>query len=236
MNHSILRGLLLVAVFGCSNLTSDSDAPVTLEVRPPAGSGISGQVEIGDTALLSGVALNQKGDSVAATFTWRTPDTALVFVDAATGKITGKQAGSARVQGRVGSLISEFVTVAIVPLADSLAIVPPDSARVLTGDTASAPLIAELDTINPTGPLAGRAIVYEIVQLFPTTDSASLNGGLFALTATTGANGQPVSPVFVRKIPGKQHPDSAFVQIRSFRPSGVTIPGSGQQFIVRFDP
>lgn len=235
MTRRFLAGILLAAA-GCSSLNGDSDSPVVIEVFPPSGSGISGQVEIGDTTQMSARALNQNGDSVAATFTWRTPDTALVFIDATTGRVTGKAPGSARVQARAGSLISDLVTLSIVPLAESLTIIPPDSARLLTTDTASTALVAELDTINPTGPLAGRRIVYEITQLFPATDTASLNGGFDALGVTTGGTGQPTVPVYVRKIPGAPHPDSAFVEIRSFRPSGALIPGSGQRFIVRFDP
>lgn len=231
-----MPGLLLAAILGCSSLTGDSSTPVVIDVFPPAGSGISGQLEIGDTAVMAARALNQQGDSVPATFVWRTADTGLVFLDTITGRVSGKQPGSARVQGRTGSLISDFVTLTVVPMADSLVLVPPDSARVLTGDTASAPLVAELDTINPVGPLSGRRIVYEITQLFPATDSASLNGGLFAVNATTTSTGQPAVPVYVRKIPGRQHPDSVYVEIRSYRPSGALIPGSGQQYIVRFDP
>lgn len=231
-----MRGLLLAAALGCSNLNGDSDAPVTIDVFPPAGSGISGQVEIGDTTVLTARALNQQGDSIAAAFVWRTADTGIVFLDPQTGEVSGKQPGTARVQARTGSLISDFITLAVVPMADSLLLIPPDSARLLAADTASAPLVAQLDTLNPDGPLSGRAIVYQVAQFFPAADSASLNGGLFALNATTTSTGQPSVPVYVRKIPGRPHPDSVYVEIRSFRPSGALIPGSGQMFIVRFDP
>jgi hypothetical protein len=229
-------GLLLATALGCSNLSGDSDTPVVIDVFAVAGSGISGQVEVGDTAVLTAMALNRQGDSVAATFTWRTPDTATVFLDPQTGQVSGKQPGTARVQARSGSLISDFVTLSVVPMADSLLVIPPDSARLLAADTASAPLITQIDSINPDGPLSGRRIVYEIIQFFPAADSASLNGGLFALNATTTTTGQPSAPVYVRKIPGRPHPDSVYVEIRSYRPSGVLIPGSGQVFIVRFDP
>lgn len=231
-----MPGLLLAAALGCSNLAGDSSSAVLIDVFPIAGSGISGQVEIGDTAVMTARALNQQGDSVAATFTWRTADTGIVFLDPQTGLVSGKLPGTARVQARTGSLISDFVTLTVVATADSLVLVPPDSARLLAGDTASAPLIAEMDSINPDGPLSGRRIVYQITQFFPAADSASLNGGLFALNATTTFTGQPSVPVYVRKIPGRPHPDSVYVEIRSYRPSGAPIPGSGQVFIVRFDP
>ena len=50
---TIVRGLLLLAVFGCSNLSGDSDTPVVIDIFAPSGSGISAQVEIGDTAVMS---------------------------------------------------------------------------------------------------------------------------------------------------------------------------------------
>ena len=241
----MMRGLLLGAALGCSNLSGDSSTPVVIEVFPPAGSGISGQVEIGDTAALTARALNAQGDSIAATFTWRTPDTAIVFLDPSTGLVSGKVPGTARVQARSGSLISDFVILTVVPRADSLVLVPPDSARLLAADTASAPLVAELDSINlvgPTlGPLAGRRLVYELVPIPADTGVATLNGGVDTLATTTGATGRPTAPVYVRKVPGKAHPDSVYVEVRSYRPSSgptapVLIPGSGQRFIVRFDP
>jgi len=240
-----MRGLLLAAALGCSNLSGDSSTPVVIDVFPPAGSGISGQVEIGDVATLTARALNQQGDSIAATFTWHTADTAIVFLDPSTGEVSGKLPGTARVQARSGSLVSDFVTLTVVPRADTLVLISPASVQVLSLDTASVPLVAELDSINlvgPTlGPLAGRQLVYELVPIPADTGIATLNGGVDTLATTTGATGSPTTPVYVRKVPGKAHPDSVYVEVRSYRPSSTTllpvlIPGSGQRFIVRFDP
>lgn len=229
--------LLFAAAAACSNLNGDSDTPILIQVTPPAQSGISGQVEIGDTSAMTAVAINQNGDTVAATFKWRAVDTGLVAIDSVTGLVTGKAAGVARVQVRTGSLISDLISLTIVPFADSLQIIPPDSARLLVTDTASAALVAEIDTTNPTGPLTGRRLGYEIVQVFGQPgDSASLNGGFNAVGATTTSTGRPTTPVYVRKIPGVAYPDSLLVAVSSIRPGGDSIPGSGQVFIVRFDP
>jgi hypothetical protein len=229
--------LTVLAIAGCSDLSGDSDTPIALEIRAPAGpGGTNPPVEIGDTIQLSAVAFNQAGDSVAATFLWRTPDTALMFVESATGRITGKKPGTGRVQVTSGSLTSDFVQFLIFPAAESLSIVPPDSARVLLTDTASAALIAQLDTLNPTGPLQGRQIVYQLTDIFGLPgDTASLGGGVMLRTVTTSSIGQPAVPVYVRPIPTLPRPDSVFVEINALRPSGVPIPGSGQRFIVRFD-
>ena len=222
---------------GCSNLSGDSDTPIILEIRSPAGvAGGPPPVEIGDTIQLSARALNQEGDSVAATLTWRTPDTALIFLDPATGRLSGKKLGSGRVQVTSGNLTSDLITLAIVPAAESLMIVPPDSARVLVSDTASAPLIAELDTLNPTGPLSGRQIIYQLTTIFGQPgDTASLGGGVMTRAVATSILGQPTIPIYVRQITALTRPDSVLVEITALRPSGRLIPGSGQTFIVRFD-
>jgi hypothetical protein len=208
-----------------------------LEIRAPAGVGSAPPLlEIGDTIQLSARALNQAGDSIAATFAWRTPDTGLVFVEAATGRISGKQLGNGRVQVTSDGLVSDLVAFSVVPAAESLQIIPPDSARVLVTDTASAPLIAELDTLNPTGPLQGRQILYRLITIFGQPgDTVTLGGGGLTRTVTTSPLGQPTIPVYVRPIPALPRPDSVYVEIQALRPSGIPIPGSGQRFVVRFD-
>jgi hypothetical protein len=233
-----VTGILVLTLLGCSNLTGDSKTPIAIEIRIPAGPpGFTPVVEIGDTLQLSARALNQAGDSVDASFVWLTPDTATLALDSLTGRFTGKAVGTGRVQVRSGSLSSDLLTFSVVPAADSLMIVLPDSFRVLTTDTATLPLVAELDTINPTGPLAGRQIVYVMLQPFfgQPGDTASLNGGTLSRLALTGINGEPTTPVYVRPIPGQPRPDSVFVEVRAFRPSGAVIPGTGQRFIIRFD-
>jgi hypothetical protein len=228
----------VLAITACSDLSGDSDTPIILEIRAPASvGGANPPVEIGDTFQLSARALNQAGDSVAATFTWRTLDTALVFVEPTTGRISGKKVGTpARIQVTSGNLISDPVSFSVVPAAESLKIVPPDSARVLTTDTASAALIAELDTLNPDGPLQGRLITYQLTTIFGQPgDTASLGGGVMLRTVATSTLGQPTIPIYVRPIPTLARPDSVLVEVTALRPSGASIPGSGQQFIVRFD-
>ena len=228
----------LLALAACSDLSGDSDVPIALEIRVPAGVGGSNPVvEIGDTFPLIARALNQDGDSIAAVLIWRTLDTALLFVDPTTGNISGKKVGTpARIQVASGNLTSDFVSFSVVPFAESLQVIPPDSARVAVTDTSSAPLVAELDTINPTGPLPGRLIFYDLTTIFGLSgDTASLVGGVMQTSVATNSLGQPVAPVYVRIIPSLPRPDSVLVVVSAFRPSGDSIPGSGQRFIVRFD-
>ena len=232
----------LVLAAGCSDLSSDSNVPVVLEIRTPAGVGGGNPlVEIADTIQLTARALNQDGDSVAATFTWRTADTALVFIDPDSGLISGKKIGIARIQVTSGSLTSDVVSFSVVPAAESLLIVPPDSARVLPADAQSDALVTELDTLNPNGPLKGRQIVYNISDISGVDGaSATLNSAFDTVVVVTGDDGRPLNNVVV--VPGTTRPDSLIVEVRAYRPSSfsrplpVFIPGSGQRFIVRFGP
>ncbi|MEO8199278.1 MAG: hypothetical protein ABI679_02045 [Gemmatimonadota bacterium] len=238
-----VRQWLTVAILGaalvtaCSNLAGDSDTPIQIEIRTPAGPPIPPPIEIGDTIQLLATAFNQSGDTVPATFRWLTPDTAFIAVDSLTGRITGKKiVTSARIQVRSGSLLSDLVPFAVVPAADSLEIVGSDSFRVALADTASSPLIAQLDTLNPDGPVGNRALLFQLGTVFGVAgDTVTLNGGVASRTVLTGANGQPVTSVYVRPLPSLPRPDSVLVRVDAFRPSGAAIPGSGQQFIVRFD-
>jgi len=234
--------LAILALPACSELTSDSNVPIVLEIRAPAGvPGGNPIVEIGDTFQLNARALNQDGDSVAAVLVWRTADTALVFLDSLTGYISGKQVGTARVQVKSGSLTSDLVSFSVVPAAESLLIISPDTVHVLSTDAQSVGLITELDTLNPNGPLSGRQIVYLIASISGVDSaSATLNGGFDTLVVVTGTDGRPTTTVVV--VPGTTRPDSLIVEVRAYRPSSfsrptpVFIPGSGQQFIVKFDP
>jgi hypothetical protein len=233
-DRRFLVALLLLPA--CSNLSGDADIPIQLEIRAPAGAGGSPPpVEISDTIQLTAVALNQDGDSIAATFEWRTPDPTIIEVDASTGRVTGKTVGTGRIQVLSGTLTSNFVNFSVVPAADSLVLIL-DSARVALTDTASLALEAELDTINPTGPLAGRQMIYQLTDVFGQPgDTVTLGGGVLTRTVSTGTNGRPTIPVYVRPIPTLARPDSVLVEINALRPSGALIPGSGQRFIVRFD-
>jgi hypothetical protein len=232
----------LLALAACSDLSGDSDVPIALEIRAPAGVGGSNPVvEIGDTFQLNARALNQDGDSVAAVFIWRTLDTALLFVDPTTGNISGKKVGTpARIQVASGNLTSDLVSFSVVPAAESLLIISPDTVHVLSTDPQSVALITELDTLNPTGPLSGRQIVYLIASIWGVGASATLNGGFDTIVVVTGTDGRPSTNVVV--VPGTIRPDSMIVEVRAYRPSSfsrptpVFIPGSGQQFIVKFDP
>jgi hypothetical protein len=225
------RLILLTAALGCSNLTDIGDGVVALEVRAPQNP----TLEVSDTLRLHARALNRQGDSVAAAIGWRSID-ATVTVDAA-GLVTGQSPGPARVQAVVGSLSSEPVSVAVVARPDSIVLIGPDTSTVPAGAPASAPLVAELTTNLPPGPVQGRSLIYTLVVppfASPASATVLFSNGALADTVTTGADGEPVVPVSLARVTGVTAPDSAIVEVSATRAHGTPVPGSGQRFIVRY--
>ena len=75
-----------------------SNDPATIVVAPDSALATS----VGDTLVFRAVARNGRGDSVAATFTWRTPDSTIVNL-LADGRAIALAVGTARVIATVGA-------------------------------------------------------------------------------------------------------------------------------------
>ena len=225
--------MVLLATTACSGLSGNPAEAVTLELRLPT----SLQVERSDTIRLSARALNQDGDSVAATIRWRTPDTTIA-VDSASGRLAGLlQGATGRVQARSGSLISDILTFAVIPRADTLAITGVDTLRVLSGVTASGPLLAQLRSNDTTAGLGGRRLLYSITEpVFPdpAARTVELTGGGLTFSAGTLDDGTPDSVMVISRV-GPANPDSAIVTVSAMHLSGLPVAGTGQRFVIRFD-
>ena len=228
-------GLVVMALAGCSELASSDDTVVALQVTSPPGS----TVEVGDTVTYTVVAVNRNGDPIPATIYWSTPDTLILAVDSASGVVLGKSPGQGRVQAISDGLVSPLNILTVFASPDTLILVPPDTVTVDTlATTTTDPLVARLESFNPVGPIAGRIIIYEVVEpVFADTALRTVQfstGGL-ADTATTAANGEPLEAVTLARLPGVAPPDSAIVEIRATRyKDNQPVPGSGQRWIIRF--
>jgi hypothetical protein len=215
-------------VLGCSNLTEGAGGVVGLEIRAPTLK----TVEVGETLPLSARALDKNGDSIAADITWRAPDPALT-VDPQTGVITGVSPGIGRVQAFAGSLASSLVSFTVIARADTLILVGDSVVTVAPGAPASAPLVVQLQSFSPAGPLPSWPVVYAVSSppdIGPHT--VELPGGVLVDTLTTGTDGA-VSTVTLNRV-GIAQPDTAIVEVRASRTRGAAVPGSGQRFIVLF--
>jgi hypothetical protein len=223
--------LLLGAAIGCSGLTEGEAGVVGLEVSVPGPD----TVEVGESIQLSARPLDKNGDSAATSVTWISVDPAAT-IDASTGVLTGVTPGSARVQASVGALGSALITFAVVPAPDQL-VLPADSIFTVARDAATLPdLVTRLDSFNPAGPLPGRGVIYAITSPDPAAapPAVLLSGNVASDTLITGTDGTATARLTV--LPGATAPDSVIVEVRAEHTRGAVVPGSGQRFIVRFQP
>jgi len=227
-------GILLLAVVGCSDLTGGFRGVVALEVRIPQPA----YVEPDDTLQLQARALDADGDSVNAPVYWRVLDTTLILADSAAGRVTtALTAGTGRVQARTGAVLSDLVTLNLRGRSDTLVVTGADTLRVPSGDTASAPLRAAIQSATPPGQgVANAVIVYQVEDTLAAAGRVRFQGGGLRLRALTGSTGEPALGVTLRRVPGVAQPDTVRVRISASRPSGAAVPGSGQQFVLLFDP
>ena len=196
-----------------------------LEVTTPADT----ELEVGETATLTARALDKDGNPVAAAITWRAADPTLT-VDEATGVVTGVSPGTGRVQAFAGLLGSNLVAFSIIARADTL-IVTDSVLTVLAGAASSPPLVSQLQSFSPAGPVGDHPVVYTLVS--PVDASVTLlPGGGLTTTATTGTDGAVSSVTLTRA--NIAQPVTAIVQVSAVRASGTPVPGSGQRFTVTF--
>lgn len=221
--------LLLFVLAGCSNIPGGPEGVIAIEVRVPTPA----LLEVGDTIQLSARALNQSGDSVAATVVWRAADTTL-SIDGAGRATALAPSGFGRVQATVGTLVSSLVSLQLTPHADTLSFPGPDTLRVPLGTDTSAALVAQVLSFNPAGGVIGARLTY---QLDPASVSAvEFVGGGASKTVQTGSAGAPLTLVRLHRLSTPTLPDSALITVQAFRPSGNEVPPlGGVRFTVRFD-
>jgi hypothetical protein len=224
-----VRGWAFVTlmVLGCSNLTEGPGGVVELEIVTPA----TGEVEVGETLQLTARALDRDGNPLDVPITWLSSDPALTIDN--TGLVTGVAPGAAQVQASVGSLSSGQISLTAIARADTLALVGDSVIIVPAGAPTSAPLVVQLLSFSQAGPLPDRPVVYTVTSPPDVGDhTVELPGGVLIDTISTGPGGDGGAVTLNRT--GIPSPDTAIVQVRSYRASGADVPGSGQRFIVLF--
>jgi Bacterial Ig-like domain (group 2) len=223
--------VLLAAVAGCSGLPEAEQGVVGIEVRVPGPD----TVEVGEAIQLSAKPLDKNGDSIAAQVTWVSADPAAT-IDAPTGVLTGASPGTARVQATVAGLSSAIITFAVIAPADTLVLAGDSVVAAVAADPSSPPLTTRLESFNPAGALADRRVIYAITSPDPstTTPSVVFAGGAVADTLVTGADGTASATLSV--VAGATPSDTVIVTVRAERTRGAAVPGSGQRFIVVYQP
>jgi hypothetical protein len=218
----------LIVVLGCSDLTEGAGGVVELEVRVPAVT----SVEAGEVLQLSARALDNDGNPIDVPISWLSSDPSVTIDD--TGLATGVAPGTAQVQAFAGSLSSERIILTVIARADTLVLVGDSVITVPAEAAGSTPLGVQLLSFSQPDPLPSRPVVFTVVSppdVGP--HSVELPGGVLVDTVSTTATGLDPS-VTLNRVAGVASPDTAVVQVRSYRASGADVPGSGQRFIVVF--
>lgn len=192
-------------------------------------------MDFGDTVTLTAVALNGRGQVVAAPIVWADLDTN-VHIDSLTGMVTAHNIGTGLIQARTGTLRSnpQSITVFVRPdtaFADST--LARDSVSIATKpDSLSDSIrirVRHYDTTDTTS-LSLRPVVFSLLTPADTNSFALAPSG----TVLTDVNGLAVVQV---KLKQGTLPDSTVVQasvVRYF--NHVAVPGSPMTFVVRFYP
>jgi len=221
--------LLLLPVLGCSDI-SGSKGVVALELQLPNPAA----VEQHDTVTLVARALDADGHEVEAEIFWRSPDS-ILKVDSTGLVTTDTTAGSGRIQAHSASLFSDLLSLEIHPHSDTVLLTPPTTLTVAAADSASAPLVAGVQSFAPdTVGIGNTRILYEVVDTTAAKGKVRFEGGQLAVRVATGLTGEPLVAVTLRRVPGATAPASVVVRVSANRPSGAAVPGSGQTFTINF--
>ncbi len=219
---------------GCSGAFENADQISFLEITLPVNSFL----ELGRSVTIRAVARNGAGDSVPATLSWRTVDTAAIAVDTIKGIVTAKLAtGTADLQiGVLGkdTLIStqSAIKFTLTAPADTLRLVGSDSLDVSI-DANGAQVGMALEGGATRVGVVGRPVGFRIVEPAAVDSPAvTFSSGRTVDSLTTGPNGLVTATV--RGVAGRPVPDRAVVEINAYRASGQLIPGSGRRVVIRF--
>lgn len=185
-------------------------------------------MEVLDTLRPRALALNGRGDSVAAEVVWSALDTTIQIVDSLTGTTVGRVVGTGRIQARVGSLRSNPIAVAVLAPLDSMRVSGPDTVTVPALDTLSDSL--KIQVFGPAGSTVGRKIALSLI--FPP--------GAPGLTLVPGdtvrTNGTGLAVFQVRATSAIPRPDTVVVNASAQHFGGTPVPGSPLTFVVEFVP
>jgi hypothetical protein len=218
-----------IVLQGCSSLTEVAGGVVGLEIRVPENRNL----EVGESLQLTAVALDKSGNAVDAPITWQATSTTLA-VDPNTGIVTGLTPGPGQVQAFTGTLASTAVSLTVIAGADTLILVGDSVVTVPAGVSNTNPLVVELQSLSPPGPVAARPVIYTVTSPSDVGPHiVELPGGVLTDTVQTGTDGA-VSSVTLNRVNGTTQPDTAIVEVRAVRTHGAPVPGSGQRFIVLF--
>jgi hypothetical protein len=248
----------VAAVYACAEVGTDPNAPVAIEIDPPALPAIAEGDSLRDTlGVVRGIvarALNSRNQVISDApirFLAVRNDSAILAIDSITGKIAGLRVGEADVVARVGGLQSVRLEVrvtlapdtvyAVSPLVDSVLYgLADDTARTLIVAVAKRDTVAGRDTLVPVPEWRVRYTIVDPPDLAANTDTtrvyiANESNRLSRLdtTTTTDARRRIRFPLAVVSDTTRR---TFVTEVVAMRADGTSLPGSPLLFTTVIRP
>ncbi|MBV9775392.1 MAG: PQQ-dependent sugar dehydrogenase [Gemmatimonadetes bacterium] len=223
-----LPATLLLGVFAaCSDVTRPPGV-TAVEVKAPSDS-----VEVGKTLNLDAVPVSADGEALArVAITWTSSNESVASVDAS-GEVTGRAVGTARIQASASGKSGE-VTIRVIPTPVATVSVLPDTATLLTGSTRR---LAVVPRDAAGGELTDRAVAWSsddtvVASVAADGTVTARDAGTAVITAESGGKrgtakvtvvSPPVPALRLERFTGSQLPYPVYL---------TSPPGDDRRFVV----
>ena len=249
----------VVGVHGCTEVGTDPNVPVALEIDPPLLPAIAEGDSLRDTLGVArpivARALNSRNEVIADApirfFALRN-DSAIISIDSATGTIAGLRVGDADVVAQVSGLQSVRLAVRVTPAPDTAYAVSPivdsvlynladDTARALVVAVARRDTIAGRDTLIPVPFWRVRYTIVDPPELGSNTDTtrvyiANAANRLSRVDTTDATEGARRRLRFPTAVVSDTTRRTFVTEVVVLRADGTPLPGSPLLFTTVIRP
>ncbi len=259
--HRLLGVLVgMGAVHACSEVGTDPNVPVAIEIDAPLLPAIAVGDSLRDTlgaiATITARALNSRNEVIAGApirFYALRNDSAIIAVDSATGRVAGLRAGDADVVAQIAGLQSVRLLVRVTPSPDTVYPVSPlvDSVLYALADDTARTMRVEVarrdttldggDTLRLVPLWLVRYTIVDPPDLATNTDTtrvyiANESNRLSRVDTTDAANGASRRIRFPIGAVSDTARRTFVTEVVVMRPDGTPLPGSPLLFITVIRP
>lgn len=250
---------VMAGVHACSEVGTDPEVPVAIEIDPPMlpaiAEGDSLRDTLGGVATLTARALNSRNEVIAGApirFYALRNDSAIIAVDSLTGRVAGLRVGSADVVAQVGGFQSVRLPVRVTANADTVYAFSPlvdsvlypladDTARALRVEVARRDTVGGRDTLLLVPFWRVRYTIIDPPDLATNTDTtrvymandANRLSRVDTTDAATGASRRIRFPIGVVSDTTRR---TFVTEVVVMRPDGTPLPGSPLLFTTVIRP
>jgi hypothetical protein len=249
----------MAGVHACSEVGTDPDVPVAIEIDAPMlpaiAEGDSLRDTLGAVATITARALNSRNEVIVGApirFYALRNDSAIIAVDSTTGRVAGLRVGDADVIAQVAGLQSVRVQVRVTPTPDTVYAVSPlvdsvlyaladDTARTLRVGVARRDTVEGRDTLLLVPFWLVRYSIVDPPDLAANTDTtrvyiANESNRLSWVDTTDAANGASRRIRFPIAVVSDTTRRTFVTEVVVMRPDGTPLPGSPLLFTTVIRP